>query len=60
VAVVPTAGSALVFPHGDAAGSLLHEGSGVTRGAKFVIRTEVLYRTDPGAKGGAERTADGS
>jgi len=48
-AVVPTAGCALVFPHGEAAGSLLHEGSAVTRGAKFVIRTEVLYRTDHAA-----------
>jgi hypothetical protein len=48
-AVVPAAGCALVFPHGEAAGSLLHEGSAVTRGAKFVIRTEVLYRTDHAA-----------
>lgn len=43
--VVPQAGCALVFPHGDSKGSLLHEGSAVTRGAKYVIRTEVLYST---------------
>lgn len=41
----PSAGSALVFPHGDSLGSLLHEGSPVGEGgAKYVIRTEVLYR----------------
>jgi hypothetical protein len=47
--VLPPQGSALVFPHGDTAGSLLHEGSAVydtngrLRDAKYVIRTEVLY-----------------
>lgn len=42
--VKPIAGCALVFPHGDAKGSLLHEGSPVGEGgAKYVIRTEVLY-----------------
>ncbi|KAI9018869.1 hypothetical protein DFJ74DRAFT_675172 [Hyaloraphidium curvatum] len=41
--VRPRAGCALVFPHGEARGSLLHEGSGVEEGGKFVIRTEVLY-----------------
>ena len=49
--VVPQAGCALVFPHGDAKGSLLHEGSAVTRGAKYVVRTEVLYSTAPGSNG---------
>jgi hypothetical protein len=44
--VKPRKGSVCVFPHGKAAGSLLHEGSGVTRGAKYVIRTEVLYEVD--------------
>mmetsp|Transcript_23112 Transcript_23112/g.75354 ORF Transcript_23112/g.75354 Transcript_23112/m.75354 type:complete len:271 (+) Transcript_23112:18-830(+) len=34
-------GSALVFPHGEA--SPLHEGSLVTRGTKYVARTDVLY-----------------
>ncbi|KIM43787.1 hypothetical protein M413DRAFT_443685 [Hebeloma cylindrosporum] len=44
--VKPRKGSVCVFPHGKASGSLLHEGSGVTRGAKYVIRTEVLYEVD--------------
>lgn len=41
--VEPRAGSVLVFPHGGDSGSLVHEGSNVTRGAKYVIRTDVLY-----------------
>ena len=41
--VVPCAGSVLCFPQGNTA-SLLHEGSAVTRGVKYVIRTDVLYR----------------
>ncbi|KAJ7054194.1 hypothetical protein C8F01DRAFT_1064081 [Mycena amicta] len=48
--VQPRTGTVCVFPHGMALGSLLHEGSGVTEGAKYVIRTEVLYdaeRVDP-------------
>jgi hypothetical protein len=35
----------LVFPHGDTAGSLVHEGSAVTRGIKYVVRSDVLYET---------------
>jgi hypothetical protein len=41
--VKPVQGAALLFPHGSTEGSLLHEGSGVLSGAKYVIRTEVLY-----------------
>ncbi|UPR01836.1 Fe2OG dioxygenase domain-containing protein [Chloropicon primus] len=41
--VSPRTGSVLVFPHGGDSGSLVHEGSNVTRGAKYVIRTDVLY-----------------
>ncbi|EOD25537.1 hypothetical protein EMIHUDRAFT_443596 [Emiliania huxleyi CCMP1516] len=41
--VTPLAGSALCFPQ-SATASLLHEGSPVTRGVKYVIRTDVLYR----------------
>lgn len=41
--VQPTTGSVLVFPHGDARGSLIHEGSSVLSGSKYIIRTEVLY-----------------
>ncbi|KAF8876946.1 hypothetical protein BD779DRAFT_1559065 [Infundibulicybe gibba] len=44
--VKPRTGTVCVFPHGAAKGSLLHEGSGVTKGAKYVIRTEVLYKVD--------------
>ncbi|GAA6061272.1 hypothetical protein JCM10212_000713 [Sporobolomyces blumeae] len=44
--VKPIAGCALVFPHGSSIGSLLHEGSPVgPGGAKYVIRTEVLYES---------------
>jgi 2OG-Fe(II) oxygenase superfamily len=41
--VVPQAGAVLCFPQGNMA-SLIHEGSAVTSGNKFVIRTDVLYR----------------
>ncbi|KAF9548285.1 hypothetical protein CPC08DRAFT_823525 [Agrocybe pediades] len=44
--VRPRTGTVCVFPHGAAKGSLLHEGSGVLSGAKYVIRTEVLYEVD--------------
>jgi len=36
--VVPRTGSALLFQHG-----LLHEGAAVTRGTKYVIRSDVMY-----------------
>ncbi|KAI0048548.1 hypothetical protein FA95DRAFT_1034289 [Auriscalpium vulgare] len=49
--VRPVAGAALVFPHGATEGSLLHEGSPVTDGAKYVIRTEVLYEVERGERG---------
>ena len=46
--VKPIAGCALVFPHGDTKGSLLHEGSPVgAGGGKYVIRTDVLYLQRP-------------
>jgi len=41
--VVPSAGCVMVFPHGDSRNATLHEGSGVSKGAKFIIRTDVLY-----------------
>jgi 2OG-Fe(II) oxygenase superfamily len=41
--VVPRAGSILIFPQGNLA-SLIHEGAAVTKGVKYVIRTDVLYR----------------
>jgi hypothetical protein len=40
--IVPKRGSVLVFPQGNTA-SLLHEGSAVTEGTKYVVRTDVLY-----------------
>ena len=43
IRVEPRMGSALVFPHGMSMNALLHEGSGVGSGAKYVIRTDVLY-----------------
>lgn len=43
IRVEPRIGSVLVFPHGESVGALLHEGSAVTKGAKYVIRTDVLY-----------------
>ncbi|KAF9465989.1 hypothetical protein BDZ94DRAFT_1159016 [Collybia nuda] len=44
--VKPRIGTVCIFPHGATQGSLLHEGSGVRTGAKYVIRTEVLYEVD--------------
>jgi hypothetical protein len=41
--IKPIMGSVAVFPHGEAAGALLHEGTGVVKGAKYVIRTDVEY-----------------
>ena len=40
--VTPCAGAVLCFPQGNTA-SLLHEGSAVSRGTKYVIRSDVLY-----------------
>lgn len=41
--VVPVMGSVAVFPHGEDHGALLHEGTGVSKGAKYIIRTDVEY-----------------
>jgi hypothetical protein len=54
--VRPRAGNILVFPHGDTAGALVHEGSPVTSGAKFVVRSEVLYERPPKGAGGRRVT----
>ena len=40
--VAPQVGAALCFPQANVC-SLLHEGSPVTRGVKYVIRTDVMY-----------------
>eukprot|EP00760_Papus_ankaliazontas_P001542 PhM_4_TR10503/c0_g1_i2/m.69783 len=42
-AVAPRVGCIMVFPHGDTMGCLVHEGSAVKKGLKYIIRTEVLY-----------------
>ncbi|KAL3941905.1 MAG: hypothetical protein SGARI_000440 [Bacillariaceae sp.] len=40
--IVPRTGSILLFPQGNTA-SLIHEGSLVSKGTKYVVRTDVLY-----------------
>ena len=47
VAVAPQAGALVVFAHGDSPLSHVHEGSAVTRGVKYVIRTDILYMLEP-------------
>jgi hypothetical protein len=41
--VTPKQGSVVCFPQGNSA-SLIHEGSAVRKGTKYVVRTDVLYR----------------
>ncbi|KAJ5907887.1 hypothetical protein N7495_000569 [Penicillium taxi] len=41
--VRPVMGSVAIFPHGESNGALLHEGTGVRKGAKYIIRTDVEY-----------------
>jgi len=43
--VQPRTGYATVFPHGECRVPLLHEGSSVSRGCKYLLRTEVIYST---------------
>ncbi|KAI3339012.1 prolyl 4-hydroxylase [Ustulina deusta] len=45
--VRPTMGSVVLFPHGDTKGALLHEGTGVKKGAKYIIRTDVEFDVEP-------------
>jgi hypothetical protein len=40
-------GTALCFPHGDTGESLVHEGSALNSGVKYIIRTDVLYNKWP-------------
>ncbi|KAK8058491.1 hypothetical protein PG994_008939 [Apiospora phragmitis] len=44
--VHPTQGAIALFPHGESKGALLHEGTGVRSGAKYIIRTDVEYDVD--------------
>ena len=43
--VDPQRGAVLCFPQGNTA-SLVHEGTAVTRGVKYVIRSDVLYKAE--------------
>lgn len=45
--VVPRAGDALLFQH-----RVLHEGCAVTRGRKYVVRSDILYQRTGRADGG--------
>lgn len=45
--VQPVMGGVAVFPHGETRGALLHEGTGVKKGAKYIIRTDVEYDVEP-------------
>ncbi|KND92854.1 hypothetical protein TOPH_02899 [Tolypocladium ophioglossoides CBS 100239] len=45
--VRPVMGGVAVFPHGEATGALLHEGTSVREGAKYIIRTDIEYDVEP-------------
>eukprot|EP00977_Amphora_coffeiformis_P016218 scaffold4955_cov204-Amphora_coffeaeformis.AAC.6 len=45
--VIPKKGAVMVFPQANTA-SLIHEGSAVTKGTKYVVRTDVLFQTKDG------------
>ncbi|EHK21612.1 uncharacterized protein TRIVIDRAFT_52863 [Trichoderma virens Gv29-8] len=45
--VRPVMGGVAIFPHGETRGALLHEGSSVTKGAKYIIRSDIEYDIDP-------------
>lgn len=52
--VKPVRGGIAMFPHGDAS-HVVHEGSNVNSGVKYIIRTEVLYSLPkPSLRDGAE------
>lgn len=44
--VKPVMGAVAMFPHGETRGALLHEGTGVRKGAKYIIRTDIEYDVD--------------
>eukprot|EP01130_Rhizamoeba_saxonica_P018230 TRINITY_DN9056_c0_g1_i1.p1 TRINITY_DN9056_c0_g1~~TRINITY_DN9056_c0_g1_i1.p1 ORF type:complete len:477 (-),score=106.42 TRINITY_DN9056_c0_g1_i1:44-1474(-) len=56
--VKPAQGNALVFPHGDTPGSLVHEGSAVLEGVKYIARTEILYSTSKNITGRKRKLSD--
>ncbi|EAU30768.1 conserved hypothetical protein [Aspergillus terreus NIH2624] len=45
--VRPVMGAVALFPHGESNGALLHEGTGVRQGAKYIIRSDVEYDVKP-------------
>ncbi|KAK2616415.1 hypothetical protein QQS21_000657 [Conoideocrella luteorostrata] len=45
--VRPVMGAVAVFPHGESKGALLHEGTSVRKGAKYIIRTDIEYDVEP-------------
>lgn len=45
--IKPYAGCVVCFPHGSAIDGLVHEGSAVKAGVKYVIRTDALYMVKP-------------
>lgn len=45
IAVRPRIGCVLCFPHGENLGAIVHEGSATTTGVKYIIRSDVLYKT---------------
>ncbi|UNI16529.1 hypothetical protein JDV02_002957 [Purpureocillium takamizusanense] len=45
--VRPVMGGVAVFPHGETNGALLHEGTSVKKGAKYIIRTDIEYDVEP-------------
>ncbi|KAG5922143.1 hypothetical protein E4U42_005592 [Claviceps africana] len=47
--VRPVMGAVAIFPHGETRGALLHEGTSVRKGAKYIIRTDVEYDVQPSA-----------
>uniref|UniRef100_A0A7S0HD04 Fe2OG dioxygenase domain-containing protein n=1 Tax=Hanusia phi TaxID=3032 RepID=A0A7S0HD04_9CRYP len=53
--VEPRQGSVLCFPHGDTAESLVHEGSEVFRGVKYIVRTDALYMLPESQQSGVEK-----
>ena len=45
--VRPVMGAVAIFPHGESNGALLHEGTGVRKGAKYIVRSDIEYDVKP-------------
>lgn len=46
--LLPVMGAVAVFPHGENDSALLHEGTGVRSGCKYIVRTDVEYDVEAG------------